>query len=167
MRNTWIESMTKAAAEVWNQDEIPSRLFHYTGAAAVMGIVENGVFWATNLLHLNDRSEVSYAYELTAQAIENRKASETSDQVSGFLGTLNDSLCPTIFRSEEGMQVSLNSTRREGVALMLVFFMVTGIFSIVAAASLFSNARSRANVDSQNEIQAFYLAAAGLEAAKW
>ncbi len=65
------------------------------------------------------------------------------------------------------MQVSLNSTRREGVALLLVFFMVTGIFSIVAAASLFSNARSRANVDSQNEIQAFYLAAAGLEAAKW
>ena len=65
------------------------------------------------------------------------------------------------------MQVSLNSTRREGVALLLVFFMVTAIFSIVAAASLFSNARSRANVDSQNEIQAFYLAAAGLEAAKW
>lgn len=38
------------------------RLFHYTCQKGLSGIIESGVVWATNVLYLNDSSELTYRF---------------------------------------------------------------------------------------------------------
>lgn len=38
----------------------PERLFHYTSAEGFNKIIEDGTLWATNLLYMNDPTEVTY-----------------------------------------------------------------------------------------------------------
>ena len=43
----------------------PAKLYHYTSADALIGIVSNKEIWATNTSFLNDATEVTHAIELT------------------------------------------------------------------------------------------------------
>jgi hypothetical protein len=38
-------------------------LYHYTGIAALLGIVQSRTLWASHIFYLNDESEISYASE--------------------------------------------------------------------------------------------------------
>lgn len=51
-----------------NDAPLPDRVFHYTDAAGLLGIVSSGSLFATDFRFLNDCSELNYAYEL-AQAV--------------------------------------------------------------------------------------------------
>jgi hypothetical protein len=42
----------------------PNKLCHYTGVAALMGIVDSGAIWATQSLYLNDYKEINHGAEL-------------------------------------------------------------------------------------------------------
>ena len=46
-------------------------IYHYTGLEALQGMVTDGVIWASDVRHLNDRAELSYAlegmYQLSAE----------------------------------------------------------------------------------------------------
>lgn len=43
-------------------DPYPARLFHYTSQTGLLGIIKKGVVWATNVLYLNDSSELLYGF---------------------------------------------------------------------------------------------------------
>lgn len=49
----------------------PSRLFHYTTALGLLGIVQHSVLWATDARFLNDAEELEHAYELFADELPN------------------------------------------------------------------------------------------------
>jgi hypothetical protein len=47
----------------------PETLFHYTSAQGLVGIIESGEIWATDLAYLNDRMEQEYGIALVRQAM--------------------------------------------------------------------------------------------------
>jgi hypothetical protein len=52
---------------------IPTPLYHYTSQHGLLGIIQNRVIWATNLLFLNDTMEFKYAVQMLQKRIENLK----------------------------------------------------------------------------------------------
>jgi hypothetical protein len=45
----------------------PTRLFHYTPQAGLLGIIKSNVLWATNALYLNDSSELLYGLSVARE----------------------------------------------------------------------------------------------------
>jgi hypothetical protein len=43
---------------------LPEIIYHYTSPGGLLGIIENGLIWASHISHLNDEREVGYAREL-------------------------------------------------------------------------------------------------------
>jgi hypothetical protein len=54
------------------QSTPPARLYHYTDAQGLHGILSSGRFWATNIGFLNDRSELKYGCAIVTEALERR-----------------------------------------------------------------------------------------------
>ena len=48
----------------------PDILYHYTSAEGLLGIVWTREIWSTNVLYLNDTSELSHATEVLASELE-------------------------------------------------------------------------------------------------
>jgi hypothetical protein len=46
----------------------PKRLFHYTSQAGLLGIITSNVLWATNVLYLNDSSELAYGLSIAERS---------------------------------------------------------------------------------------------------
>jgi hypothetical protein len=61
----------------------PSRLFHYTSQAGLLGIVTSNVLWATNALYLNDSSELDYGLSVARKRL--RSMAGGTDLVREFL----------------------------------------------------------------------------------
>jgi len=61
----------------------PSRLFHYTSQAGLLGIVSSNVLWATNALYLNDSSELAYGLSVAREQIS--ALARRSDLITEFL----------------------------------------------------------------------------------
>jgi len=60
-------------------------LFHYTGAAAIRGILQSGTVWASGAQYMNDWMEVVYGYDIVMNGLrdllDNRKVSGRSRTV--------------------------------------------------------------------------------------
>jgi hypothetical protein len=52
-----------------NDAALPDRVFHYTDAAGLLGILSSGSMFATDFRFLNDRSELTYTYELALAVV--------------------------------------------------------------------------------------------------
>jgi hypothetical protein len=50
--------------------------FHYTTYSGLLGIVDSGTLWATNIHHLNDYTEFSHAIELARGVLLGRRMRE-------------------------------------------------------------------------------------------
>ena len=66
----------------------PERLFHYTSADGLLGIVHSGELWATNVVHLNDASELADARSLLSLLLEQLETWKLSENVRFFLTTI-------------------------------------------------------------------------------
>jgi hypothetical protein len=66
-----IESRFKelSEAEAAADERPPDLLYHYTSAEGLFGIVQSREIWATNVLYLNDASELSHAVEILADEL--------------------------------------------------------------------------------------------------
>lgn len=53
-------------------DEVPARIYHYTSAVGLVGIIKNREIWATASNCLNDPTEISYASRVLVALLENR-----------------------------------------------------------------------------------------------
>jgi hypothetical protein len=53
-------------------EQPPSRLYHYTSAEGLLGIIHSGEVWATNVLYLNDASELSHARDILESELKSQ-----------------------------------------------------------------------------------------------
>jgi hypothetical protein len=63
-------SKSEAAAD----DQTPDCLYHYTSAEGLLGIIQSGELWATNVLYLNDASELFDANDVLRSELESQPA---------------------------------------------------------------------------------------------
>jgi hypothetical protein len=56
-----------------SENDGPEVLYHYTSAAGLHGILSGKKLWASNVLFLNDVSEVMYGRQLVARVLEPRR----------------------------------------------------------------------------------------------
>lgn len=57
---------------------VPPRLYHYTTAEGLYGILRTRTIWATQFDFLNDRSEFSYAFEILKERLTAQAGTEAS-----------------------------------------------------------------------------------------
>ena len=62
------EEISKAEAQA--DEQPPEVLYHYTSAEGLLGIVQSGEIWSTNVLYLNDSSELSHATEVLRSELD-------------------------------------------------------------------------------------------------
>ncbi len=55
-----------------NNNDDPDILYHYTSQEGLLGIIENGEIWATDILYLNDEREFKLAFELACNLLSSR-----------------------------------------------------------------------------------------------
>lgn len=60
-------------------------LWHYTDARGLIGIVESGQLWMTNVYYLNDASELNYARTLIAVVLDEKQRATTDILVKNLL----------------------------------------------------------------------------------
>jgi hypothetical protein len=63
--------------EILAWKKIPPVLYHYTSAGGLRGIIESRALWATNVLYLNDSSELSYATALVKRIFDGESTKHT------------------------------------------------------------------------------------------
>ncbi|KYH45423.1 hypothetical protein AZH51_01860 [Branchiibius sp. NY16-3462-2] len=72
-------------------------LWHYTDAAASIGLLSSNTLWATSILHLNDSSELKFGLERADVEIANCSAG-VDPVAAGFLKAIRDELWTEQFR---------------------------------------------------------------------
>ena len=87
-RQIEIDFMTLYGSEALNAPSPPQRLYHYTSARGLLGIVHSGELWATNVVHLNDASELADARGLLSELLEQTETWKLSENVRFFLRTI-------------------------------------------------------------------------------
>jgi len=48
-------------------------IYHYTSLQGLLGIIESRSIWTTNIIYLNDTSELNYATKLFNEEVKNFK----------------------------------------------------------------------------------------------
>ena len=72
--------------------KIAQPLYHYTGAAGLLGIITSQQLWFTNYLHLNDPSELRYGVGIARRLL--LEAGEScADDLIGLFTTTAERLC--------------------------------------------------------------------------
>jgi hypothetical protein len=66
------------------------RLFHYTSAAGIKGIIENNELWASSAYFLNDPTEVIYGYSVLKDVLDGWIAQNQQPENSLSLGIARD-----------------------------------------------------------------------------
>jgi hypothetical protein len=81
-------------------------IYHYTGAAGMIGIVQSGHLWATDYRHLNDRKEYQIGARLLRDELRANRLSE--QQRRGFETLVSDTQreCFVLSFSESADQLS-------------------------------------------------------------
>jgi hypothetical protein len=95
----------------------PMPLYHYTSQKGLLGIIHDRRIWATNVLFLNDSTELNYAIRLVQENITKRLEQENLDKgESRFLEDLSEDLdnfnTPT-HQSFDGIYVCSFSQNRD------------------------------------------------------
>lgn len=94
-----------------NHAAIPFRLYHYTSADGLIGIMTSSSFFMTNLKYMNDLSELQYGSQVV-DAILNKKKEEysSSPAVIEFMKRIT----PTATSSSDGLSVYSTSFCENG-----------------------------------------------------
>jgi hypothetical protein len=84
------KSISKSLSKEFNGEK-PTTIYHYTSTEGLIGILSTGKMWFTDILYMNDSSELTYAMELiysvlekTTKQYENEIFSEVLENVWNF-----------------------------------------------------------------------------------
>lgn len=64
-----------------NDAPLPPRVFHYTDAAGLIGMLTSRTIWATDFRFLNDQSELSYTFDLAHRVLHDDYAAPRASAV--------------------------------------------------------------------------------------
>jgi hypothetical protein len=67
-------SLSAHQESIWSDWDaaLPDHLHHYTSLTGMRGILETGVCWATDIRHMNDTTEATYAVNLVQEVLTRR-----------------------------------------------------------------------------------------------
>ena len=68
----------------------PPRLFHYTDANGLLGIIQSQTMWATHVDYLNDASEVQYGQRLVVEMLAAYEAESKLEATRAILARTRD-----------------------------------------------------------------------------
>jgi hypothetical protein len=66
------------------------KLFHYTNADGLIGILRSRVFWGTDITHLNDSSELEYGMELVRRQLDEAARRRAKGKVAALLAAARE-----------------------------------------------------------------------------
>jgi hypothetical protein len=66
------------------------KLFHYTNADGLLGILRSRVFWGTDITHLNDSSELEYGIELVRRQLDEAARRRAQGKVAALLDAVRE-----------------------------------------------------------------------------
>jgi hypothetical protein len=91
-----INGVVSSLASRWQEHdhETPDRLYHYTSADGLIGILGSQSIWMTDLRYMNDMSELQYARDLIAQRVANQPEKELSAAQREFLHKISGNFIP-------------------------------------------------------------------------
>lgn len=89
-----ISTELSEAREVALSGDLPERLFHYTTAMGLKGILDSGRLWATHYRFLNDESEVDYGMFVVKACADSLKAVHHDELTNQFLDIILGSVNP-------------------------------------------------------------------------
>src|SRR5438067_11862582 len=81
----------KALLEKWFVEltpAYPARIYHYTSAAGLQGMVENQRLWASAAYYMNDLSEIDYGLQLVSERVKRFKERGITSGIQRFLELL-------------------------------------------------------------------------------
>jgi hypothetical protein len=81
-------------------------LYHYTGAAGLIGITQSGTLWATDYRHLNDRKEYRIGAKLLQDELGSHRLEEKHRRAFDRLVAETQKTCFVLSFSEMGDQLS-------------------------------------------------------------
>src|ERR1700733_4056031 len=71
---------------------LPDELWHYTDASGMIGILESGKIWTTQVTCLNDTLEQRYFGDLVHEAVKERKKQNTDPQLEPLFRVADEAL---------------------------------------------------------------------------
>ena len=94
------------ALDKFIREKPAGRLYHYTGAAGLIGIVRSRTLWATDYRHLNDRKEYQIGSKLLRDELGNNHLEEKHRRAFDRLVAETQKTCYVLSFSEMGDQLS-------------------------------------------------------------
>ena len=91
--------------EAFIRDKPSGCLYHYTGTAGLIGIIQNRKLWATDYKHLNDRNEYRTAAKLLSQVGARELKSHDREKFERLIA-MTQKACYVLSFSEMGNQLS-------------------------------------------------------------
>ena len=88
----------KLREQYFGQAKLPSRLYHYTDASGLIGIVKNRELWITNYKYMNDQAELTHGVALVNQIlrlIRENVSIQSGSEADIFFSLIADSLSTT------------------------------------------------------------------------
>ena len=76
---------------VTRRPPLPHRLYHYTSADGLLGIMRTETLWATCARYMNDASEVTYGQQIVCESVEAAAKAETGiarEWLDRFVGVI-------------------------------------------------------------------------------
>lgn len=73
-------------------EETPEVLYHYTSISALLGILDSGSVWATDIHFLNDEEEFTYAVDRSRSVLSNIAEDATDDREKAVLNEAQEKL---------------------------------------------------------------------------
>lgn len=92
-----LNNLRNSILEEWMQlhNSLPEKLYHYTTADGLIGILNSTSFWMTNLRYMNDLSELQYSVDLIGKIIESKiSESESNDILNEFFRRVRNTFSP-------------------------------------------------------------------------
>lgn len=103
---------------LFNQDELPDKLYHYTSQNGLLEIIRTKSIWATDIFFLNDSSEYKYSINLLKRLIDKKYAAENVDDRTLLekedTPSQSDSLADFLFLFSEYLNTYICSFSEEG-----------------------------------------------------
>ncbi|HEY5331777.1 MAG TPA: DUF2971 domain-containing protein [Acidobacteriaceae bacterium] len=128
-------------------------LYHYTGAAGVIGILESRDLWATDYRHLNDRQEYRLGARLLKEEIAASRLTEKQRKTFEWLAAETQSGCFVLSFSERGDQLSQwRAYCPGGAGYALGFGQDSGLFSVQAKQHSFNLVRCEYDPGKQRQL---------------
>ena len=77
------DNYTPPAFTAHSNAKLPEVLYHYTGQAGLLGIIQNAELWATKVRYMNDATEFNHALALASEILDSLIADEHARKLAG------------------------------------------------------------------------------------